>query len=52
MAGKSGLVQLPEGAFVCKGHNMDAFFHIKRTAEEEIHSLLFYGDVTLAFVCF
>lgn len=36
---KSRLVQLPEGAFVWHGHNMNAFFHIK-TQEEEIHSPL------------
>lgn len=36
---KSGPVQLPEGAFVWHGHNMNAFFHIK-TQEEEIHSPL------------
>lgn len=38
---KSGLVQLPEGAFVWHGHNMSAFFHIKKKPEEDIHSLLF-----------
>lgn len=48
---KSGLVQLPEGAFVGLGHNMYAFSHIKNLIGRNSFTP-FYGDVAVAFVCF
>lgn len=48
---KSGLVQLPEGAFVWPGHNVYAFSDIKNLIGRNSFTP-FYGDVATAFMCF